>query len=285
MFDYVEQYEEIQRRDSRRHRRACLASRFADPRPAVRALRRELRAISRRVRLRPWAWAMAPTPWPSPCGRLEIGPGDEVITVANTAIPTVSAIRMAGATPVFCDDRSAHAADGSRSTAESRITPRTRAIVPVHLFGNAVDMPRLVATGRAAWSGGGRRLRPVVRHDLAGPDDRHLRRRGLLFVLSDEESGRLWRRRILLHARSRTWPRRCVRFAPTAAARPTIAEREGVNSRLDELQAAMLDVKLRHLDDYLASAAPLPACTASTCRRDRATAHRGEPSTTATTCS
>ena len=70
---------------------------------------------------------------------LNIGAGDEVITVANTAIPTVSAIRMAGATPVFCDiDPRSLLMD--LADAERRITSKTRAIIPVHLFGNAVDM-------------------------------------------------------------------------------------------------------------------------------------------------
>src|SRR5580658_7477406 len=70
---------------------------------------------------------------------LDIGPGDEVLTVANTAIPTVSAIRMTGARPVFCDiDPKTLLLD--LEDAEGRVTAKTKAIVPVHLFGAAVDM-------------------------------------------------------------------------------------------------------------------------------------------------
>ncbi len=73
---------------------------------------------------------------------LEIGAGDEVITVANTAIPTVSAIRMTGAMPIFCEiDRESLLMD--LADAETQITPRTRAIIPVHLYGNAVDMTQV----------------------------------------------------------------------------------------------------------------------------------------------
>jgi aminotransferase EvaB len=73
---------------------------------------------------------------------LGIGSGEEVITVANTAVPTVTATRMVGATPVFCNvDPSTCLMDlGELST---RITTRTRAIIPVHLFGNVVDVPLL----------------------------------------------------------------------------------------------------------------------------------------------
>ena len=124
---------------------------------------------------------------------LEIGAGDEVITVANTAIPTVSAIRMAGARPVFCEiDADTLLMDLDH--AESRITSRTRAIVPVHLFGNAVDMTRLMKL--AAQHGlGVVEDCAVVRHDLARTNDRHVRRRWLFFVLPDQEPGGLWRRR------------------------------------------------------------------------------------------
>ena len=121
---------------------------------------------------------------------LGIGAGDEVITVANTAIPTVSAIRMAGATPVFCEiERGSLLMD--LADLERRITPRTRAIVPVHLFGNAVDMPAVMRVAR--------RHALAVVEDCAqscgttwdGQAHGHVRRRGLFFVLSHQEPGSL----------------------------------------------------------------------------------------------
>ena len=70
---------------------------------------------------------------------LGVGSGDEVITVSNTAIPTVSAIISTGATPVFVDIREdTYLMD--TSLLESVITSRTKCILPVHLFGQCVDM-------------------------------------------------------------------------------------------------------------------------------------------------
>lgn len=70
---------------------------------------------------------------------LGIGQGDEVITVANTATPTISAIRMAGAMPVFIDiDKRTLNIDVSRI--EKKINKKTKAILPVHLHGYPADM-------------------------------------------------------------------------------------------------------------------------------------------------
>lgn len=73
---------------------------------------------------------------------LGIGPGDEVITVSHTFIATAEAIGLAGATPVFVDiDPRTFLMDVAR--VEAAITPRTRAILPVHLYGQTVDMDPL----------------------------------------------------------------------------------------------------------------------------------------------
>ena len=70
---------------------------------------------------------------------LNIGPGDEVITVANTAVPTVSAIVQAGATPRFIDV-DPKTALMNVELLEGAITEKTRCIIPVHLYGQCVDM-------------------------------------------------------------------------------------------------------------------------------------------------
>src|SRR5258707_10401966 len=78
---------------------------------------------------------------------LGVGPGDEVITQPNSFIATAEAISAAGATPTFVD------VDPQTSTLdpallEAAITPRTRAIIPVHLYGRPADMPAILAIAR-----------------------------------------------------------------------------------------------------------------------------------------
>jgi perosamine synthetase len=75
---------------------------------------------------------------------LGLAPGDEVITVGHTFNATVSAILSTGATPVFVDiERDTYVIDAARI--EAAITPRTRVICPVHLFGLPADMDMIVA--------------------------------------------------------------------------------------------------------------------------------------------
>ena len=69
---------------------------------------------------------------------LDIGLGDEVITVPNTAIPTVSAICQTGATPKFVDTTSNGLMD--QNILASSITNKTKAIIPVHLYGFSCQM-------------------------------------------------------------------------------------------------------------------------------------------------
>jgi dTDP-4-amino-4,6-dideoxygalactose transaminase len=77
----------------------------------------------------------------------EIGPGDEVITVANTFIATVEAIALVGARPVFVDvDPETYLLDWHQI--EQIVTPKTRAILPVHLYGHPVEMRPLLEFAR-----------------------------------------------------------------------------------------------------------------------------------------
>ncbi len=74
---------------------------------------------------------------------LDIGEGDEVITVPNTFIATAEAISFAGAKPVFIDiDEKTYAMNPE--LIEGAITPRTKAIIPVHLFGQMADMASIL---------------------------------------------------------------------------------------------------------------------------------------------
>jgi aminotransferase EvaB len=77
---------------------------------------------------------------------LGIGPGDEVITAANTFIATVGAIAMTGARPVFVDNDDGYVIDPNQI--DAAITSRTKAIVPVHFTGNVADMPAIATIAR-----------------------------------------------------------------------------------------------------------------------------------------
>ncbi len=78
---------------------------------------------------------------------LGIGKGDEVITVPNTAVATVAAIEMAGATPVLCDVRADSMTMDADSFADA-ITSETRAVIPVHLFGQPAELDAILGIAR-----------------------------------------------------------------------------------------------------------------------------------------
>lgn len=78
------------------------------------------------------------------CG---IKPEDEIITVANTAVPTISAVSFAGGVPVLVDiDEASYTMDPDK--VEGRITNRTKVILPVHLYGQCADMERISALAK-----------------------------------------------------------------------------------------------------------------------------------------
>jgi dTDP-4-amino-4,6-dideoxygalactose transaminase len=77
----------------------------------------------------------------------DVGPGDEILVVAHTAVPTINAISMTAATPVFVDiDQDTLVMDVD--DLESRITERTKVVIPVHLYGQMVDMDAIMEVAR-----------------------------------------------------------------------------------------------------------------------------------------
>jgi dTDP-4-amino-4,6-dideoxygalactose transaminase len=182
---------------------------------------------------------------------LGVGSADEVITVANAGVPPVAAIRAVGATPRWVDvDPATLLMDPT--LLEGVLTTRTRCVLPVHLYGQAVEMEPV--------------LRFASRHGLEVVED------------CAQAQGATYREKPL----GSLGDVGCFSFYPTktmgafgdggmcATGNADLAERlrmirmygfrddrhahvEGVNSRLDELQAAILRVKLRHLDDAVSA--------------------------------
>ncbi len=179
---------------------------------------------------------------------LDIGPGDEVITVSHTFIATVEAIVLAGATPVFVDvDPETCLMDVSQ--VEAKITPRTKAVMPVHLYGQAVDMDPLmeiasrhglrVIEDAAQAHGAMYKGRPAGSlGDAAGFSFYYSKNLGAygeggFIATSDPEINRKVRM-IRDHGSERRYYHDLI----------------GVNGRLDEIQAVVLRAKLPHLNDY-----------------------------------
>jgi dTDP-4-amino-4,6-dideoxygalactose transaminase len=177
-----------------------------------------------------------------------IGPGDEVITTPFTFFATVEAILRVGATPVFADvDRNTF--NINVDEIERHITRKTKAILPVHLFGLMADMPaiRRLADAHgliviedgcqaigAQWEGHGLghygdaavlSFFPTKNLSTCGDG-------GMILLSNDETAKRL--RRLRIHGSERKYEH----------------EEIGWNSRLDELHAAILRVKLRKLNEW-----------------------------------
>jgi len=180
-----------------------------------------------------------------------VGPGDEVITAANTFIATVLAITAVGATPVFVDmDRERYTIDPAAISAA--ITPKTRAIVPVHLYGQSVDLDGVLGVARrhnllviedAAQAHGAKYKGTRVgtsghaaaysfypAKNLGAYGDG-----GMITTNDDQAAARM---RLLGNYGQR------VKYYHSIS---------GTNSRLDTAQAAVLGVKLPHLDGWNAA--------------------------------
>ena len=181
---------------------------------------------------------------------LDIGPGDEVITTANTAIPTVSAIVSAGAIPRFVDiDPRTCLMDVTR--VEAAITPRTRGIIPVHLFGQCVDMDALQAVaarhGLAVLEDCAQATGARYRDRTAGS----MSQAAAFSFYPTKVLGAYGDGGMVVTSDARLADRvRRLRVYGTVG--KYYAEEHGYNSRLDELHAEMLRVKLRRIEHYIA---------------------------------
>lgn len=182
---------------------------------------------------------------------LGIGPGDEVITVANSFVATSEAIKMAGAQVVFVDcNPKTYNIDVTQI--EAKVTARTKAIIPVHLYGQPADMDAILAIakkhglrviGDAAQAHGA-----VYRGDpIATLADitcysfypgKNLGAYGDAgAIVTNNEAWAASARMIANHGRTKKYDH----------------DLEGVNSRLDGIQAAILSVKLRYIERWTES--------------------------------
>ena len=177
---------------------------------------------------------------------VDIGPGDEVLTVANAGVPPVAAITLAGATPVFVDvDPESLTMDPER--AASAVTPRTRAILPVHLYGRCAELGPLVDLARRHG------LRVIEDCAQAAGAVYHGRRAGAVgdagcvSFYPTKNLAAMGDGGIVVTRDSELATR--VRMLRSYGQLTQYDHRiKGVNSRLDEIQAAILRARLPGLD-------------------------------------
>jgi len=177
---------------------------------------------------------------------LEVGPGDEVITVANAGVPPVAAIRMSGATPRFVDVHPGTLLMDPDAL-EGALTPRTRCVLPVHLYGQPVPLDPVVEFAE--------------RHGLHVVEDcaqahgatyrgRHVGVFGSIGCFSFYPTKNLgaFGDAGMCITDDQALEDRLRALRQYGFKEDRHAHLEGVNSRLDELQAAILRVRLHHLN-------------------------------------
>lgn len=184
---------------------------------------------------------------------LDLKPGDEVITASFTFVATAEVIALLQLKPIVVDV-DPHTFNVDPASIEKAITPRTKAIVPVHLFGQCADMEAILdiasrhnlyviedtcqAIGAQYTFGDGRKAMAGTMGDMAAMSFFPSKNLGCygdggaIFTNNDELAEKL--RMIANHGMK-------VRYYHDSI---------GVNSRLDSMQAAVLRIKLRHLDEY-----------------------------------
>ena len=182
-----------------------------------------------------------------PLMAMDIGPGDEVITTSNTFFATAEGIWIAGAKVVFVDSRRDTNNIDPRLI-EAKITPKTKAIMPVHLYGQAAEMDKIWAIAR--------------KHKLAVIEDnaQSLDSRGQSFKLMDQsdamgtsfiiqknlgcfgDGGALLTNREDIH-------KRCEALRNHGSYKRS-HHSYGFNSRLDSIHAAVLSIKLKHITEW-----------------------------------
>jgi len=179
---------------------------------------------------------------------LGIGQGDEVITVANSFIATSEAITATGARVVFVDINP-KTYNIETKQIESKLTPRTKAIIPVHLYGQPVDMDAVLAIAKA------HKLKVI--EDAAQAHGAMYKGR-IVGSLGDVACFSFYPGKNLgaygdagaIVTNNDEIAKKARMFANHGRIDKYDHELEGINSRMDGLQAAILGVKLNHLKEW-----------------------------------
>jgi dTDP-4-amino-4,6-dideoxygalactose transaminase len=179
---------------------------------------------------------------------LGVKSGDEVITTAHSWISTSETITQVGGRVVFCDtERDSFTIDATQI--EAKITPRTVGIIPVHLYGQAADMDAIMAIAKkhGLWV-----IEDCAQAHLARYKGRLVGTFGQAATFSfypGKNLGAMGDAGAVVTSDS-DLARRMAMFARHGGLTKGEHQIEGINSRLDGMQAAILSVKLRHLGEW-----------------------------------
>lgn len=177
------------------------------------------------------------------CG---IGPGDEVISVSHTAVATIAAIEQAGATAVLCDiEAASRCIDPNRISA--LVSSKTKAIVPVHIYGQPANMDEIASIAKTAGL--------AVIEDCAQSHGGRYRGR-MCGTMGSAAAFSFYPTKNLgaigdggaIVTDSAEIAERCNALRQYGWKERYVSSSVGYNSRLDEMQAAILSAKLKHLD-------------------------------------
>lgn len=177
-----------------------------------------------------------------------VGSDDEVIVVAHTAVPTISAISMTGAEPVFVDiDPVSYVMDVSK--VEAKITAKTKAIVPVHLYGQMVDMEPLLKLGKV-------RGIPII-EDVAQATGAvyKLKQAGSMgafgaFSFYPSKNLGAFGDGGAVSTNSKEGYEKLLKLRNYGQSKRYYHDEVGINSRLDEVQSAILAAQLPYLVEW-----------------------------------
>lgn len=178
---------------------------------------------------------------------LGIKPNDEVITVANTAVPTVSAIRECGAYPRFVDIKNDYTMN--EAYIEKEITKKTRTIIAVHLYGHPCNMAYISSVARKHKLSV---IEDCAQAHGASINGKKVGRFGDIGCFSFYPTKNLgaYGDAGMITTSDQKLAQKCMMLRKYGMDKEYYSKVEGYNSRLDEIQAAVLNVKLHYLDDW-----------------------------------
>ncbi len=179
---------------------------------------------------------------------LDIGPGDEVITVAFTFVATTEAIGIVGATPVFVDINP-DTFNMDANLIEEKITPKTKAILPVHLYGQPAEMDKIMAIAKKHNLYVIEDCCQAIGAEFKGQKVGSFGDIGCFSFYPTKNLGTMGDGGLAV-TNSEVLKNRMVALRNHGGAIRYYHDEIGVNSRLDEIQAAILRVKLNYIGDW-----------------------------------